>query len=266
MDKKIDIFITAFKNFKRVVSNNIYKVITVKDYEYKGCLDTYKDNIGDNISNMNGFFNELTVFYWVWKNYPLKDYVGMCSYRRYFDFLDDIDYISQYLNDYDIIVPIETQLFGLNNIEQYDKCHNLNDLFLILKIIKELYPEYIDDINYFSLRGELYANNMFIMKTNDFIKYCEFLFSILNEFLIRKNFKNYSDITNYINENQSLYLNKVHEHINNVEYQSRLGGFLAERIFTIYVSHNFTKVLELPIFFSETKKIKKIHRKFVKNK
>ena len=45
-----------------------------------------------------------------------------------------------------------------------------------------------------------------------------------------------------------------------VWYQSRIGGFLAERLFTIYVSHNFKKILEIPIF-SNIQKIKIIIKK-----
>ena len=103
MLKDIDIFITAFKPFKEYVTDERYKKETVKDFNYEGKLEWYKDNVGDNISDMNDFFNELTVFYWVWKNYPMKEYVGMCSYRRYFNFLDNIDFIKYSIKKYDII-------------------------------------------------------------------------------------------------------------------------------------------------------------------
>lgn len=184
----IDIFITAFKPFEEFVKNDIYKVVCVKDYTYEGKLKSYSDNVGDNISTMNDFFNELTVFYWVWKNYEMKDYVGMCSYRRYFDFFDDIDFIKYYLKDYDIILPLGTTTNNINNLEQYDTCHNINDLMLALTILLEKYPSYKDDVDFVLHTNELYANNMFIMKKEDYIKYCEFLFDILFEYLKQKRF------------------------------------------------------------------------------
>jgi len=41
------------------------------------------DNTGENISDMNCYYSELTGVYWIWKNYHESDYVGVCHYRRY---------------------------------------------------------------------------------------------------------------------------------------------------------------------------------------
>lgn len=260
----IDIFITAFKPFKEYVTNKIYKVVGVKDFKYEGTLESFNDNVGINISNMNHFFNELSVFYWVWKNYPMKEYIGMCSYRRYFNFLDDFTNVEKHIDKYEIILPTILSLKDKTNIEQYNKCHNIDDLNLILDIIVELYPEYKDDVVSFSECNTLYTNNMFIMKKEDFIKYCEFLFNVLNEYLRIMKFDNIEHIFEYVEKHKLLFENKTNKISKDLNYQARIGGFLGERIFTIYVKHNFKKVLEVPICFTEQKVVKNIYNKLNK--
>jgi hypothetical protein len=48
-------------------------------------LDIQGDNTGDNISEKNPYYAELTGQYWGWKNLKDVKYVGLCHYRRYFD-------------------------------------------------------------------------------------------------------------------------------------------------------------------------------------
>ena len=51
--------------------------------EGKDDLGYTPDNTGDNISNKNAYYCELTGLYWAWKNLQ-ADYVGLAHYRRHF--------------------------------------------------------------------------------------------------------------------------------------------------------------------------------------
>lgn len=94
----------------------------------------HKDNIGENISELNPLLNEMTAIYWFWKNYrPLPDYVSFNHYRRLFKQTDIADY-----EKFDIIIakPVfSSPNSTLSLATQYMLYHNINDLQICLAVV-----------------------------------------------------------------------------------------------------------------------------------
>ena len=71
------------------------------------------------------------------------------------------------LKSYDAVLPVQRK-FKYSIKEHYNKYHNINDLILIEKIIKENCQEYIESYNIILKGNTMFANNMFILKWDMF--------------------------------------------------------------------------------------------------
>lgn len=193
-----------------------------RDYE-KGEVSILGDDMGDNISEKRIELSELTVMYWAWKNIK-ADYYGFCHYRRYFSFspqwlpedpvsmimlkrlndetirtlhLEDEAQIRKMIEPYDLIVtkPWDARQGGFKNLyEQFTEApdSNIEDIYLGISVLKELYPEYAKAADKYMSSTNLYICNLFIMKKELFEEYAKWLFSILSEIEIRLHTKEYS--------------------------------------------------------------------------
>ena len=61
----------------------VYAPIQVGGVHIPGMENALRDDTGENISNKNKSYCELTALYWGWKNLQ-ADYLGLVHYRRYF--------------------------------------------------------------------------------------------------------------------------------------------------------------------------------------
>lgn len=204
------------------------------------------DDEGDNISEKNQSYCELTAHYWAWKHEE-ADYYGFFHYRRYMSFADktfktnkfqdvemeyltdnalkklnlDKDIMIQKINQYDIITTTPVNLPELhrdlhNNYDQYvlTPYQYKEDVEVLLDIIKEKYPEYYDTAyRYFYKEKYGYYCNMFIMSKELFFQYSEWLFTILEEHEKRRDYSEYT-----------------------IDGK-RISGYLAERLFGIFYTY-----------------------------
>ena len=203
---------------------------------YEGYL---KDSIGENISEKNPNYCELTGLYWMWKN-DKADIIGLEHYRRFF--ITKFVYLFKFpsitnkkvekiLGKYDVILPKRIKL-KKTVIEHYSKYHNKKDMIEIGKIIKDKYPEYINSF-WMVMNGKYsYNYNMFIGKRNIMDGYCEWLFSILEEL------ENRIDVSSLDS------------------YQARIFGFISERLMAVYMLHHNIKIREMRVEFINGNKLK----------
>ncbi len=226
------------------------------------------DDTGENISNKNRYYSELTGLYWVWKNMK-SDIIGSCHYRRYFTtakiplshklkrllyfpaglnkkrfgliytnnlnfwkpkVLSEIE-VTEIFKNYDAVLPVARKLkYSVEG--HYSRYHNIDDLRLIEKILKVKYPQYLKSYNAILKGNTIFANNMFILKWDMFDELMNWLFSILFKFEEEINLDEYKD------------------------YQERIFGFLSERLITIWIHHNNIKYKELPLIYFKKLKSK----------
>lgn len=228
--------------------NAFYKPIFVgadlldnKEIEYT------KDNEGENISSKNKSFCELTALYWAWKNLN-SSYIGLCHYRRYFlfnyksifkfDRIPILECDTNFLNNLNISETVIQNLVDehgvitthpritVGSIEKSyirDKVKFSKDFSILKDVIVEKYPDYKDDMIIHFNQRKLMHYNMFIMSKSDYDKYCDWLFDILFECENRIDISEYDIV------------------------QKRVFGFLAERLLSLYIFHNYKNKYELPV-------------------
>ena len=208
-----------------------------KDFGIEG------DNTGENISDQNKNFVELTAAYYIWKNYKKENipYWGLCHYRRYptlhlgwLPFKKEYklsatqenfkkvltkdlqNKISKKLSEGYVILPARKHMYRLKpwSIKQeYAKAHDSNAWNITEAAIKKLYPDYSSSFKKFGSQSSMSFFNMLVAGWDFWNGYLTFLFDILFE--LKKN-----------------YIIPAEPH------QARVFGFMSERLLNTYVLHH----------------------------
>ncbi len=202
--------------------------------EGKGSEEILRDDSGDNISSKNQDYCELTGIYWIWKNTD-DDYKGIVHYRRFFgksrwscaeNDIYSIEDLNDFLNDYDIIITYSEHVrFSLK--EKLIRYHCSERVYYVFRdSVQELYPEYISNFDDVMKGNVMCICNMMYCKRDLFDSYCGWLFNILN---------------------------KAEEKLKkeNIDFKSRLYGFISERLLNVWLVQNNIKCKQLPIINTE---------------
>lgn len=231
------------------------------------------DDEGENISDRNKTYCELTAQYWAWKNEE-ADYYGFFHYRRYFSFDTELqqndgwgnvsyDRISttalnelklqpeimrKLIKNYDVIMVkgrkyapeqaggIQTDVYHEYGLVPFQ---HREDLDITLNVLKSKYPQFAQAADAYMSSDTAYECNMFIMKRSIYMDYCSWLFDILFE-----------------------AEKKIDTSLYSIE-EYRVMGYLAERLCGVYCTYLKTKedvrYCELPkALFQDTEPLKKI--------
>lgn len=240
---KINIFVVAHKDKKYVRIPRYYQYIKVGKNKEKFGKDYISDDTKDNISKKNENYCELTAIYWIWKNYKIDEYIGICHYRRFFINLPFFNLLNEnkilkIMRKFDVILPKTVYMKeGIWNHFSHGISGKEKDLESLQKLIKNKYNDYYDSFNEVMFGKKLSYYNMFIMKKKDFSNYCEWLFELLNEF------ENYIDLTYYTIQ------------------QRRIYGFMSEFLLNVWVKKNNLKVKYEPVLLYDDKHLRNIGRK-----
>jgi len=180
-------------------------------------LYTIRDDTGDNISEDNEYYGDLTALYWIWKNGHLDshDYVAFRHYNKhlYIKEHDAVEYLKSTGNGW--IVAKACANPPHNFVKEWETFR---------EIIKNKYPIYYPELLalYDQADGsgnKCNAANMFITSAEQMNRYCEVLFKICR------------DLRERIGDTE------------HTRYDQRYCAFMAERFLTVYINtHSFPRL------------------------
>lgn len=203
-----------------------------------------RDDNGDNISKKNQSFCELTAFYWGWKNSESK-IKGICHYRRYFGRIDKAtpfelfltsekklkeevlpqNEIEEYLQEYDVILPIPLGPSPKTVRENLETCVYKEDIITFEQVLQENAPEYLDDWNEIMKGTHASYCNMMISKSDVFDSFCQWMFQLLFEAEKKICLIGYDEI------------------------HRRIYGYISEILLNVWIKHKDLRVKYMGILF-----------------
>lgn len=189
MDMVVTIIVAAHKKYQMPI-DDMYLPVHV-GAAGKNRIEGYqRDDEGQNISELNPYFCELTGLYWAWKNLK-ADYIGLAHYRRHFSMhpqsrdkwnavLKKVE-IERELGKIKVFTPTKRCYYIETLYSHYAHTHYASQLDETRKIVSKRYPEYLDSFDKVINRRWGYMFNMLIMEQGLFNEYCSWLFDILFE-------------------------------------------------------------------------------------
>lgn len=248
----IKILIAIHKTYW-TATDSVYLPMHIGKNNINSSIALTGDNTGDNISDRNANYCELTALYWAWKNLE-ADYIGLVHYRRYFtrkevrnnkkkrdQILTSLEWCSL-LTKEPIVVPNKRRYYIETNRSHFNHAHHKESLNLLESVIQKFYPEYLIAFEKVMQRSWAHMFNMFAMRRDFCDAYCQWLFDVLFKL------ENLLDISSYNT------------------YESRIYGFLSELLLDVWLGKNQLRYFEQNVSFMEEQNWVKKGSLFLKRK
>ena len=198
-----------------------------------------RDDEGENISEKNPLYCELTGIYWGWKNLKY-DYLGVSHYRRYFtdrririgkDQLSAVlskEELLKYLAKYKVIVPKKRHYYIETVYDHYSHTFSEEQLQAARAVLSAAYPEYLESWDKVMNARSLYLFNMFIMNAELADSYLTWLFDVLDKL---EDKIDTSDMSSF----EKRYIGRVSERLFNawLDRQIKTGQLKANDIYEL---------------------------------
>lgn len=247
------IFVVEHKNLIKALPCPYY-LIGVGNHPSLGSVNILRDKEGENISEKNPAYCELTALYWIWKNVTDQNVVGLCHYRRFFDFHSShiLNYKvivrkSQELETFNLDVPENVLtavekgavVVGRKHFYHESVYENLcrrrfaKPLQILEDIVKESGEEYYQSYKKLMYHSNgMYPYNMTLIRKDYFDEYCEWLFEVF--FKWEKMVGGTSSYGRY----------------------PRMYGYLGERMFNIWLDVKKHKLIVRPVIVFDDSYVK----------
>lgn len=142
------------------------------------------DDTGENISEKNVNYSELTALYWMWKNrcqntefVESVDYIGLFHYRRILDITKE-EMKQLCTKQVDVILPFP-MISEPDITEHHARYIKEEDWEAMLQALEELQPEYAKAYADIFSGNCMYNYNIMIARSTVLAEYCAWLFPIL---------------------------------------------------------------------------------------
>ena len=177
--KKVQIFVATHKAAP-IPKDEVLVPIHVGRALSTPMADMMGDDTGENISEKNPQYCEMTAHYWIWKNVKDTEYVGLCHYRRFFGLDVTDENIDSLLHDVDVIL-VEPSYYVDSVYSYFAKFMGAENMTILSLVMKKRCPDYFETLEKVCDGIKFHPFNMLLCRKPLFDAYCEWMFGILGE-------------------------------------------------------------------------------------